>query len=44
MTDTDHTREALALRHVFQQPTDDRADMLVKLEESHNILVHTLLL
>jgi len=34
MTDTDHTREALALRHVFQQPTDDRADMLVKLEES----------
>jgi hypothetical protein len=37
MTDTDHTdheREALALRHVFQQSTDDRADMLVKLEES----------
>jgi hypothetical protein len=37
MTDTDHTdhkREALALRHVFQQSTDNRADMLVQLEES----------
>jgi hypothetical protein len=31
---TDHTREALALRHVFQQTTDDRAEMLVQLEES----------
>ena len=37
MTDTDHTdqtREALALRHVFQQPEDDRAEMLETLEES----------
>jgi hypothetical protein len=37
MTDTDHTdqkREALALRHVFHQPEEDRAEMLETLEES----------
>jgi hypothetical protein len=37
MKDTDHTaeeREALALRHVFHQPEENRTDMLKRLEES----------